>query len=1179
MRSANCSTPVRRRVQNVAFVLMGLAWTAIPSCGDLARPKMDVNRAQVVLNAPEFGPYYTLDASVHTPRITNSVIIAYGDRYLDLDPDSDARVRPTIENNEIRVIVDRDPTLACGTLLELRSRDADCKDPKDPAGAIRVPRVDRFSREPAQNWVFALLELRPGTTAHLTNRPGFDFRKREDGRIPNGEISEAAYVKVLKLHRGAVLNTAGYRLYYEKLVDQDDNEMGHVTGSDKPLPNGSRIISRRLLGLHLGRYSMNDPCDPLFAPGGVRTWRRLVGPEDANPPPPGSPLCMGSVRVLPNAVGAGNGVLEMRTRAEGKRSARSVLAKFLFGRAGDEEILVSFRYRFLQGEGTALLVGVSDRPGIDGRSHELARLRPPADGQPGSPTSKEFATYIGRFRRPECRLFSGTFVEFRLFGSDAVLHLDDVRVDVHCLWDDCRNIDEEPGVDRRDFAAILPLLLEPVPPDGNCFDLATNGDGYWDVFDVIAWDAYFEDGSDPCYTGTDRRTVLSSPAAITSRTGTPCTLFVAGKKHCSQDDTVLGFDSNGAWSGFECDPVGAPYKRGNGHLARCGGGWMRQCHGRIGLACLLGPGGCLLPPGWQFGEDGKKVYTGIVKSDGDYCNGLPLMDVAFAAHDRNLVFIAPVIVAAGCGADTGYKAAARFRLSAGGYALEKVYEPCWPLSSFGTCASTPAPDSGFVREVEVDTYGYLYVARSKAGGGDAIFIYRADDSSPVKSQMPIGCTSVATEAAGPIGMTVARQGDYLYLAGTRYVSPSNGHTRLCRFPISRTANQQPSLGTPAYIDLDLSPLLPDPACAHLVSVTSIAESTVDGTLYVVGFSLARPDPTNPACPSYSPGATAIPTKPWLAVVSHPSTAAQASSVANIEANGLALPVSVEFVPAEFGDFDGDGDSDDVDFARFRRCFNGSNRPPTMPDCMETDLDHDGDVDLSDFLMLARCFNGPNRPPACTSLCESERVRSEAMIPSGGTSPDVRFGFTRPTPDSVITGPKVKWWLEASEEEDQYGLAGYVLDIELHKDSEDGELATITLDVPQLPHKKAPPEAEWWDEEHGPNNSRKGRISGVGDGYWLPWKPQLVATTKPVATFPGTGEPLLRKPPDCVQGRAVIEGEFPAKDLPSGIYVLVARIRDVNILRKDMDFCKSHDGGYARRIPVEPPNAAVRFRIR
>lgn len=66
----------------------------------------------------------------------------------------------------------------------------------------------------------------------------------------------------------------------------------------------------------------------------------------------------------------------------------------------------------------------------------------------------------------------------------------------------------------------------------------------------------------------------------------------------------------------------------------------------------------------------------------------------------------------------------------------------------------------------------------------------------------------------------------------------------------------------------------------------------------------------------------------------------------------------------YGDFDGDRDVDLVDFAHFRSCFNGSNRPPVQVRCVDVLSDGDNDADLIDFARFRSCFNGSNRPPKC-----------------------------------------------------------------------------------------------------------------------------------------------------------------------------------------------------------------------
>ncbi len=67
-----------------------------------------------------------------------------------------------------------------------------------------------------------------------------------------------------------------------------------------------------------------------------------------------------------------------------------------------------------------------------------------------------------------------------------------------------------------------------------------------------------------------------------------------------------------------------------------------------------------------------------------------------------------------------------------------------------------------------------------------------------------------------------------------------------------------------------------------------------------------------------------------------------------------------------GDFDGDQDVDQADFAHLQRCLTGATLPPTDPACFNARLDRDGDVDLDDVTVFLRCMTGPNQSgnPAC-----------------------------------------------------------------------------------------------------------------------------------------------------------------------------------------------------------------------
>jgi hypothetical protein len=76
-----------------------------------------------------------------------------------------------------------------------------------------------------------------------------------------------------------------------------------------------------------------------------------------------------------------------------------------------------------------------------------------------------------------------------------------------------------------------------------------------------------------------------------------------------------------------------------------------------------------------------------------------------------------------------------------------------------------------------------------------------------------------------------------------------------------------------------------------------------------------------------------------------------------EAGDASGSVYVDYIgPIGPGDFDGDGDTDLVDYQSFAACLTGPGPHATLPaECAGSDFDHDGDVDLRDLAAFQRAF--------------------------------------------------------------------------------------------------------------------------------------------------------------------------------------------------------------------------------
>ena len=209
------------------------------------------NELELIETSAGFGGEFFVGGNV---QALGNHITSEGDRYLDLDPDAENQ-NPLIHDNTIDVKILPTGTPDEDTLLELRGLDLDCIGTDCPSGAFPAPAGSPgFTADPSDNWVLESLEVlgdpggvNPGRVT-LTNREGYQFQS--DLTHP-----ETVYVKTLKLHPYAVLNTALQRLYYQHLYLVDDSGAETEWTAGPPYPaefsNHSSIIDHSILGFSL----------------------------------------------------------------------------------------------------------------------------------------------------------------------------------------------------------------------------------------------------------------------------------------------------------------------------------------------------------------------------------------------------------------------------------------------------------------------------------------------------------------------------------------------------------------------------------------------------------------------------------------------------------------------------------------------------------------------------------------------------------------------------------------------------------------------------------------------------------------------------------------------------------------------------------------------------------------
>ncbi len=880
-----------------------------------------------------------------------NIIVSEGDRYLDLDPDPNIPPgeRPVVQNNRFHVKIKQGANNTKGTLLELRTQDYDCPSIDCPSGAIELPSSVGYS----DTWTLEQLDILPGAKLSLTNRQGFEYDAGTSGLL------EAVYVKDLVLYPDAVLNTALQRLYYQKLTYVDTNGSPVST-------NGSEIVDVPLLGFSLGIIAMED--DEEFD---IRVRRREWDPVQpcectgicTNGAPADPSACLvGSITreegILPPA--STNGVMRMKTKAVGRDSATSVSAKGAFARAGDEDILVAFEYKFVQDPGAdaELVVYLSDQPDVGDNLVEVARVYPPASGRAGALDSDELAMFNATFPRGDLNFVRGTYVELELRGTDVEVLIDNFDPQVRCFTYVCGDLSGDYGISSADFLYVLGEYGQVLNPTGSnkwCLDNELNSDGYVDIGDVLDWDAYLNNPAvlNLCGDGTPAGRSAKSAKSRSSVIVPPDALVIAGKPRGFdpyglglQDDWLYFVDDSQSCPSPAEEPASVPGPHGhraNRRLVRDSSGEVYQIHGLQGLV-RLSDAADLIP----FGErtfNGDTVHVGMTSSSGSPL-GAPLSDVAFHPVDSTVVYVVPVLVSP-LGEST-YRAAARLRLQEGNptepYVVEQVYGVSPLDAAVQDCVNAYPPEASecdlwHQREIEVDGDAVFVISAQGSNANDWLLVYDEANPDPAED-LRVLLTDLHASLLAPTSLALSASGDALYLASS-VNTPYATSTQVFELSIQRSGQTVTDVTAGGTIDIE-----------NMRHVTSIAEHPRCGTLWILGF----------LAPTYGEYATfdefdELFSWPTLAEVAVDTSTAVA---VDLTCNNLALPISAVFGVVDEPSYDADEDTDVdlADFAALQVCFTGDSGTATSNCQAVFDSDCDDDVDLEDFEEFNERLQGP-----------------------------------------------------------------------------------------------------------------------------------------------------------------------------------------------------------------------------
>jgi len=828
--------------------------------------------------------------SISSSEIRDCALTVRGDRYFEFDPEEAPSV---LTDSCLTVQSFLPPSFGeQGRLFEARSEDVTfVPDPIDPeaypSGAFPLP-----SGAPGFNsiWTVDTLEILDDGRMDIVNEEFYS----------NSPIPEAVYVRDLVLGDNAILNTGFQRVYYETLT------MGA----------GAQIVDIPLLGFSLGVIDFEDECDyDLRVDRGALVERVQID----------------------------NGYA-MRMSSQ----LFSTKAKGTFARAEGDTVIVAFDYRFVCETITNnmfLRVYLSDEPGIDnGQTVQVASLRPPQSGRPGSFESDEFAQFHGTFPRGDLTWTRATYVQLEFQadvfpGETACIEIDNFDPEVNCT-STCGDINGDNAYTNRDVLYMLAEIGQAVNGNIRCLDHPISNDIYGDQYDIVLVDGF--QGRDAA--GSSCNFDVTPPATSPQVPNLPAgTLVIAGKLDSAgtADDVLVPYELISGTSSPTQPAASKPADaglRGNHRLINGPDGELYQLNVLDGLIRLSDTQVVLGPEELDFMMPDGTAVTVWVHPGADtfgQFEGTVAYDAAFDPNDTNAVFIGPVLVEMG-GLTCRYRSVARVDISMTPPLITHLYGTSpefetshFPIFGFSCDEFVYEPDRSRIREIEVDNVGNLYVlAVNSLSNNQWLRIWHAASGIEL-STVNLDTLSPAVEAPAP--MLVTADGNQIYF-GTSLTTPAATSTSVWRF--------------------DLAPAAPSPLTAgatHQIDDMRFVTCLVEATSSVVAVGYSRDD--LPEETSFDNDSAFFTSPRIVSLPANPGTVAAQL----LNANGLALPLGAAFAPASdcvAGDTNDDGSVNTDDITSF---VDGILNTPSDPDVrIRLDVNTDDVInghDVATFVQL------------------------------------------------------------------------------------------------------------------------------------------------------------------------------------------------------------------------------------